>query len=263
MYEVFAGAVVLLCYMMVVFLVALVRKNNSIADVAYGLGFVLLAGFVWFSVGGGVVSLTVTLLIALWGIRLAGRIHRRNRGKPEDFRYAQWRATWKWFKTRSFFQVFLLQGLIIYVIALPSLVTIASAPPVTFLTVCGIVLWVLGFYFETVGDHQLDTFLRNPENKGKIIQSGLWHYTRHPNYFGEALMWWGLWVVALPVVYTSGFVYVGASFLLSPFLITYLLRYVSGVPMVEKALAQKAEWAAYAAETPVFLPWKLLYPRTK
>jgi steroid 5-alpha reductase family enzyme len=122
-----------------------------------------------------------------------------------------------------------------------------SALHYTFIAI-GLLVWVIGFVFESVGDSQLKRFIKNPENKGKIMDKGLWRYTRHPNYFGESVMWWGLAIMAISVQYG----YIG---FLSPIIITYLLLFISGVPLLEKAFKDNMEFQKYAARTSIFIPW--------
>lgn len=246
------GIVVLALYMSGLFILSLIIKNNGIADVGYGVAFMMLVGAVaykahpleWH-------ALMLAVLPFIWGTRLAFRIARKNWGKPEDFRYRAWRETWgKYFVARSFLQIYMLQGLVVFIVALPvtlSIVFPASMPNMT-LIFAGAAVWVVGFLFESIADFQLDRFIRNPENKGSIMMRGLWRYSRHPNYFGESLMWWGIALcasgsAALPLL---GFV--------SPLLITYLLLFVSGVPMLEKRWEGNPEWDAYKARTSVFVP---------
>ncbi len=155
---------------------------------------------------------------------------------------------------RSYLQVYLLQGVVIILVALPVLLTIvAQKPPVLILVWAGTVIWMIGFMFEVIGDYQLDRFIKNTENKGKIMTSGLWFYSRHPNYFGESLMWWGIAIAA------SGLTTYPFLGFISPILITYLLLFVSGIPMLEKKWEGNPEWEAYKARTSAFFP---LPPRT-
>jgi len=200
-------------------------------------------------------QIIITGLVSVWGLRLFYHIMKRNLGKPEDFRYAKWREEWgKWLIPRSFLQVYMLQGFFMYIISLSvSLPKDAGDSYSVPLMVAGLVIWITGFFFEAVGDYQLKVFLADPANRGKIMDRGLWNYTRHPNYFGEATMWWGIFLLAL-----SG----GASLLavLSPLTITALLLFVSGVPLLEKAMADKPGYAEYAARTSIFVPW---FPKKK
>jgi steroid 5-alpha reductase family enzyme len=246
----FSAAVVWL-YMSLWFLVALVRKDNSLADVAWGLGFVLLAGLTLFR--GDVLRprpLLVSCLVLVWGVRLAVHIFRRNRERGEDPRYAAWRKSWgPWFVPRSYLQVFLLQGAFLLVVSSPVLfVNAVSGPGLGALDTAGAAIWLSGFVLETVADAELARFKRNPSNKGRIMTEGLWKYSRHPNYFGEAVMWWGIFVIAVSVR--------GAwPTIVGPILITVLLTRVSGVPMLERKYAGNPEFAAYARRTSAFFPW--------
>lgn len=233
------------------YLIALMRRDNSVADIAWGIGFILVG------ITGMIVNGTFTLpavmvmgLVSIWGGRLALHIFSRNLGKGEDFRYQEMRKRWGslvWLK--SFVYVFLLQAVLLLIVSLPiQLVMYSSSPNSSlFTSLVGLFIWVIGFYFESVGDAQLTRFRSNPENKGKIITTGLWSYTRHPNYFGESLMWWGIAIIAAQVQY--GYIgFIGAL------TITIMVRFVSGVPLLEKKYAGRADWEAYVKKTPVFFP---------
>jgi steroid 5-alpha reductase family enzyme len=229
------------------FVVALLKKRNDVADVAWGLGFVWIAWWAFLFGNGNERSLLVNALATVWGVRLAAHIHVRNRGKSEDFRYAQWRREWKNFYVRSFLQVFMLQGFFLFVIAWPVIWTNLEAQAEWQVwDFAGVLVWIIGFGFESVGDHQLSRFKKNPANKGKIITSGLWRYTRHPNYFGEAVLWWGIFMIAC----SAG----GWFTIVSPLMITFLLRFVSGVPMLERKYASHPDFEAYKSTTNVFFP---------
>ncbi len=241
---------ILLVYMSLWFVVSLIRKRNDVADVAWGLGFVLMTGASFFLSGdSGIRGMLVGVLVSIWGLRLAWHIHRRNKGKAEDYRYLAWRKEWgKWFYIRSYFQVYLLQGLFLFLIVSPVLLINKNAgPSLVLLDFLGVAVWLVGFYFEALGDAQLARFIKNPENKGKLMQSGLWAYTRHPNYFGEVVQWWGLWLIALSVP--------GAWLgIVGPMTITFLILKVSGVPMLEKKLEGNPEFAEYKRKTSIFIP---------
>ena len=237
-------------FMTLLYIVSLIRRDNGTADIGYGIAVMLGALSAHLVVDASFVAAALSLLVFVWALRLSTRIYRKNRGKPEDFRYRAWRDAWgRTFVIRSFLQIYMLQGAVALIIASPVILTIAfPAAPFMPLVIIGISLWFAGFVFEAVGDAQLDRFITDPANKGRIMMSGLWRYSRHPNYFGESLMWWGIAVAASSA--TSFPVYVLAS----PVLITYLLLYVSGVPMLEKRWVGNPEWDAYAKRTSVFVP---------
>jgi steroid 5-alpha reductase family enzyme len=244
-----AGAVFV--YMTVVFLIAILAKDNSIVDVGWGPGFILVAVVTFFlRPGFEARHVLITVLVLIWGLRLATHIFLRNWGRGEDFRYAKWRKDWgRWFIPRSFFQVFMLQGIFMLLISSPTiLVNRSRERGLTMLDALGGLVWLTGFLFEAVGDYQLKRFKQKPESRGKIMAAGLWKYTRHPNYFGEAVLWWGIWLVALSV--DSGW-----AAIISPLTISFLLLKVSGVAMLEKRYAGNEEFAAYARRTSSFFPW--------
>jgi len=243
-----AGAV--LAYMTAWFVAAQLKGRNDIADVAWGPGFILAAA-VSLVAGGHYASraMLVSLLVLFWGVRLALHIHARNRGKGEDPRYRQWREEWgRWFVLRSFLQVFMLQGVLLVLVAVPVIFVNASPPtPLRWLDVLGLLLWITGFIFEAVGDWQLLFFIRNPANKGKLMTSGLWRYTRHPNYFGEVTLWWGIWLMALAAP--------GGWFtIIGPLTITFLILKISGIPMLEKHYEGRADFEEYKRRTSPFFP---------
>lgn len=246
-----ACAVLVAVYMTAWFALALARKDNSIADIAWGLGFVLVAAFTFFRRGSLFLPLLVTALVAAWGARLALHILVRNRKRGEDPRYAAWREKWgRSFVWRSYLQVFLLQGFFLLLIASPVILVNVdrSSPYAGRFWLAGLLVWVLGYLFEAVGDAQLARFKRDPANKGRIMDRGLWAYTRHPNYFGESTMWFGIWLIALEVPH-------GWITVVSPVLITFLLVKVSGIPLLEKRYAGNAAFQAYARRTSAFVPW--------
>jgi len=243
-------ALVICLYMTIVFILALMRKDNSIVDVAWGLGFIMIA--IYSIIQSGEVDLRkmiVSLLVLLWGMRLSFHILVRNSGKGEDFRYKAWRSTWKYFVLRSFFQIFMLQGLFMLVISAPVwFINFSSGGPLGPWDSAGLLVFGAGFLFEVIADYQLVDFKKNPENKGKIITTGLWAVSRHPNYFGEALVWWGISLYALSFPH-------GWYTLISPVVITLLLRFVSGVPMLEKKYEGHPDWPDYKAKTAAFVPF--------
>lgn len=242
---------ILFLYMSLWFVISVFKKRNDVADIAWGLGFVVLSWAGFFLEGNADIRhILVNLLVSIWGIRLASHIYFRILGKPEDFRYAKWRAEWgKWFYMRSYLQVYLLQGALLFFIILPVLL-IQKSPSSAFgwLDLLGICVWSTGFIFEVVGDSQLKKFVQNPANKGKILQTGLWALSRHPNYFGEVAQWWGLWILAL----SAPFGWVGV---LGPVTITFLILKVSGVPLLEKKMSENPDFENYKQKVSMFFPW--------
>ena len=232
-------------------LASLALRNASIVDMWWGPG-VLLIGLTYFLTTTGDPSrrIVVLILVTAWALRLAAHIGGRNIGHGEDFRYAKWRrergASWWWF---SYFKVFVLQAVIAWIVALPLYYAMSRIEPVTFTAwdQAGVLIFAIGFTFEAIGDEQLRQFRSNPANKGRVLDTGLWRYTRHPNYFGEAVLWWGLGMFA---VATGG--YPG---LVGPAIMTFLLMRVSGVTLLEATLRQtKPGYAEYIATTPAFFP---------
>lgn len=237
-------------YFAVFFVIGTIKKNNGVVDTAWGLGFVIVA---WFSTAISNSffwpNIIISIMITIWGVRLFYHIIKRNSGKPEDFRYAAWRKEWgKWVVPRAFLQVYMLQAIFMLFVASPIIILNSyQSSTMTILTLIGAAVWILGFYFESLGDYQLEQFKKNKENKGKILNTGLWKYTRHPNYFGESTMWWGIGIAA----YGSG---AGILSFVSPIIITFLLLFVSGVPLLEKSFANRPGYSEYKAVTSVFIP---------
>ena len=237
-------------YMTVWFFVSLLLKRNDVADIAWGIGFVVASLVPLFSYGVHVDrGLLVTVLVVIWGSRLSIHIFRRNIHKSEDARYGAWRITWgKWFVIRSYFQVFILQGFLLILIVSPVIIiNTYRGGSISLFDGVGVLIWCIGFFFESKGDAELRAFLMNPNNTGKILDTGLWKYTRHPNYFGEVAQWWGLWIVALAVPYG----YLG---IIGPLTITFLILKVSGVPMLEKRMSENQLFDEYRRRTSVFFP---------
>ena len=241
-------------YMSGWFLVSLVKGRNDVADVAWGLGFVLMAWTSFFLVGDfGVRAIVVNMLVSIWGLRLAWHIHTRNVGKAEDYRYKAWREEWgKWFYPRSYLQVYILQGMFLFLIVQSVLlINKSGSSSLGLLDLLGVAVWLVGFYFEAVGDAQLAKFIKDPANKGKLMQSGLWAYSRHPNYFGEVTQWWGLWLVSLSASFGMPYAWLA---IVGPLTITFLILKVSGIPMLEKKMEENPDFAEYKKRVSVFIP---------
>jgi steroid 5-alpha reductase family enzyme len=233
------------------YLLSVVLKDASIVDIAWGLGFIVIAATGVVFHGAHPVLVVHLILVTIWGLRLSGHIFfRKLKHAGEDFRYANWRKNWgHTFWWRSFLQVFLLQSIVMLVIALPIIIAAErGSEKIGPWTVIGVAIWLLGFLCESIADAQLTAFKKDASNKGKLMMSGFWKYSRHPNYFGEAVQWWGIWVIALAVP--------GAWWtVIGPVAITYFLRFVSGVPMLERKYAGREDFEQYKKRTHAFVPW--------
>ena len=239
-------------YMSVLFVISVFLKRNDIADAGWGIGFIVTSVVGLFASGVLVwIKPLVIVLVGIWGIRLATHIIVRLMHHPEDKRYALWRQEWgNYFYVRSYLQIYLLQGVLMWIVLLPTTAIISSSdiPKTVVSVILGVFVWMFGFIFESIGDTQLVRFLAQPENKGKLMTGGLWKYTRHPNYFGEVTQWWGIWVISLAVApwYVS---------ILGPLVITSLILFVSGIPMTERGYVGREDFEAYKKKTSVFVPW--------
>lgn len=241
-------------FMFVMFVIAWRIHRIDLVDTAWGLAFIVaaVASFLlneYDIVFGVNLQTLITLLVVIWGARLSFAMFQRLRSHPEDRRYTLMREKWKGNQAlNTFVRVFLLQAVLATVISLPVIhVNFSSQSNLGVFTYIGLVVWLIGFAFESIGDLQLKRFLADPANKGKLLMSGLWKYTRHPNYFGEATMWWGISVMVLGTDYG----WVGS---ISPVVVTFLLLFVSGVPMTEKAFQSKPGWEGYKRRTSKFFP---------
>ncbi len=241
------SAFIIFIMMSIIFLIAIVKKDNSIVDVFWGLGFTINAWiiFILYKFPFGITS---TIFVTIWGLRLAIYLFLRNNNKGEDWRYAQWRKDWgKYFYIRSYLQVFMLQGFMMWIISFPLLQIDNTFIPIQLWQYGGALLWLIGFLWESIADFQLYQFKQKSKNKGKIMQTGLWAYSRHPNYFGEILVWWGIFIFCLP--YGKWYITI-----LSPIVITWLLNNVSGVPMLEEKYKQNKNYQKYIQKTNALIP---------
>lgn len=238
--------------MVATWLVSLALKDASIVDIIWGSGFVVIA-WVAFAVGDGHDGRKwlITLLASAWGLRLSGYLLKRNAGKGEDYRYRAMRKRWgRRFPLISLVTVFGLQGVLMWVISMPLQVAQLSGMPdgVTVLDYAGAAVWLVGFGFESIGDWQLARFKGDPANAGKVMDRGLWRYTRHPNYFGDAVLWWGMFLVAASRPENLLVVF-------APVVMTVLLTRVSGVPLLEASLKRRREgYEEYVRRTSGFIP---------
>jgi steroid 5-alpha reductase family enzyme len=239
-------------------LVSLSRKDVSIVDAMWPV-FIGGAGGLYFAFAWppGTVGLVALLLLAIWAVRLCLHIAVRNHGQPEDRRYQKIRANNQpRFEYKSLYIVFGLQAALAWIVALPFMAIAGAAGTSGFswpLAAIGVLVAAFGVVFEAVADWQLEQFKKNPDNRGRVLDTGLWRYSRHPNYFGECCAWWGFGLIALAT---------GAWWALaSPLLITWLLLEVSGVVMLERDIGERRpDYARYLRETNAFVPGR---PRTE
>jgi steroid 5-alpha reductase family enzyme len=244
--------------MLLLWLVSLARRDASIVDIFWGPGFVLVAWavFAWAGAhdlpdGGEARRWLLVSLVSVWGLRLGGYLAYRNLGKGEDYRYVAMRdKAGSRFWIISLFKVFLLQGLLMWIVSLPVQAGQLPSTPdgIGPLAIAGAAVWAVGLFFETVGDAQLARFKADPANKGKVMERGLWRYTRHPNYFGDFMVWWGIYLVALEGHGTWWSI-------AGPLLMSFLLLRVSGVAMLEKTIANRRPgYEEYIRRTSAFFP---------
>lgn len=244
-------------FMSAFYVLSLIKRDASLVDIGWGAGFVLIAWVYRLRYADALPAGydVILWLVTVWGLRLAAHIHLRKPAE-EDWRYRDMRDRWAGqFWWRSYIQIFLLQGLLMVVISAP---IIASAHPgarpadALWLWI-GTAIWLIGFFFEAVGDWQLDRFIKvkraraNPADGPRFMTTGLWRYTRHPNYFGEVVLWWGLFIAHFGV---SGNWWA----IIGPLTVTFLLLKVSGVTMLEKKYDGVAEFEAYKSRTSAFFP---------
>lgn len=245
------GVVAALGLMLIVWLASLRLRDASLVDRFWGTGFVLLAWVYWFTAGAPAAGLFMVLPVTLWGLRLSAYLSWRNWGHGEDYRYREMRdkhgSRFPWV---SLWTVFMLQGALMWLIAMP-LVYGARVPEgdalIAPLAAVGLVVWAFGFVWESVADVQLARFKADPDNRGRVMDRGVWRYSRHPNYFGEIVLWWGFFLIGA----AAG----GWWTLVSAALMTFLLMRVSGVTLLEKKLNEtRPEYGDYMARTNTLLP---------
>ena len=258
--------IVILIHFTIYFFRAVKQNNFGIIDIGWGQGFVfvvwLLMIFRMFFLGANAnaIGYLTLILTTIWGLRLSSHIGQRNHGKPEDKRYTAMRAKIQppYVLFKSYVNIFLLQALFMLIISLVLVFNVMSGftnpvdPLALIPIILGVSVWLGGFFFQSVGDRQLAIFVAKPENKGKLMTQGLWAYTRHPNYFGEVMMWWGIAIIGFANGFGFAIPLIG---LISPLVVTWLLRYVSGVPLLEKHMKTKPGFSEYEKTTNIFFPW--------
>ncbi len=254
------------------FFVYALRKNDfGVIDMGWGIGFVavswllILSRILLFDLNTTVVGFLTTMLVSIWGIRLATHIRKRNRGKAEDRRYTAMRANIKppYLLLKSFFKIFFVQAIFMMMVSLSiihnqsTMMFSEDQPFLVIWIIFGVIIWIVGYFFQAVGDRQLAEFIQDKKNQGQLMTQGLWSLTRHPNYFGEACMWWGIAFIGFA---SDGPWFIPIIALISPVVITLLLRYVSGVPLLEKHMKTKPGFDTYQKRTSIFFPW---FPKKK
>lgn len=237
--------------MVTTWLMSVAVRNASIVDIVWGAGFAINAWVLALALEADRPrQFLIAIMVGLWGLRLAGYLAKRNIGHGEDWRYqAMRRKIGPKFPIVSLVTVFGLQGALMWLVSLPVMYANAdSTPSIGPVAVIGIMVWLVGLAFEAIGDWQLSRFKKDPSNQGKVMDQGLWSLTRHPNYFGDALLWWGIAIVAAE----TGSGVIG---FIGPAVMTFLLMRVSGVPMLERSLNKRREgYAEYVARTSGFIP---------
>lgn len=229
------------------------KKNRTdIADITWGPGFLLIAWTAFILSPFSSFSLAINILITIWAIRLAVHVFLKNQKRKEDFRYQNLKKSWKThISLRIFFQVFILQGVILYIVSLPILWinTHPESLSMNFFQFA-IPLWLVGFAIETVSDYQLLVFKRNASNKEELLKTGLWSFARHPNYLGEIIQWWAVWFMCISIPW-------GWVLIISPALITYLIVMISGIAPLEEKMKNYPEFSEYAKKTPALIPFSI------
>lgn len=240
-------------FMSVMFVIGRRMRRYDIVDMAWGLVFIVVAvTSLLINQNTQLTSLVVLVLVAVWGIRLSSHIFRRIRStNVEDKRYVEMRKKWQSGNEdlAIYLRIYITQALLATIVSLP-VIAINSATvevPSLFLIV-GVLIWLFGFSIEAIADKQLRQFIRNPQNKGHLMTTGLWRYSRHPNYFGELTQWWAIGIIALGVPF-------GWIGLIGPIVISYLIIFVSGIPLMEKAFTGRNGWSDYQRRTSVLIPW--------
>lgn len=241
----------ILAYLTLMLIIVHVKKDSSIANFTWGGGCLLIAWYLYFAHKTYAIPffnrpLLVTLLLTLWCVRLALYVYLRYKG--DDPRYKSWKKQGFNALVFNLFWIFGLNTIMMLVMSAPTLVVnsaIANSA-FTYLDLIGVAIWAIGFYWESVSDYQMYTFTRDPANKGKIMKSGLWKYSRHPNYFGEVLMWGGIFLITLNI---------SVAAIIAPITITFLLLFVTGIPWAEKSMENNPEYREYQKHTSMFIPW--------
>jgi steroid 5-alpha reductase family enzyme len=245
--------IIVIVYFSFIYLLSRIDGRVDIVDTSFGIGFIVIS--IYFLIYNMLLNpglprkIIVTILVLIWGLRLSFHIYIRNKNKPSDRRYQEIISKWSsYIEIKKYIFLFLSQGIaVLLILSSVIFINIESITSLGIFDFIGIFIWILGFLFESISDSQLRKFISNSDNNGKIMTSGLWKYTRHPNYFGEITQWVGIFVIALSVKY-------GYIFVISPIVIYILLNYISGIPLIEKNYASKIGWEDYKRKTSRLLP---------
>lgn len=243
--------VIVAIFFIIWFVVCVQQKNYGLVDIAWGLGMSVVALYLILAYQPNIQVMVSLVLISVWGFRLAYYLGKRNWGNPEDYRYVQMRQRWgtKNPLLKAFLNVFVLQGVLLYIMMFSSMNAVNTQSTVNYVAlVVGFLIAIVGLLFEIIGDYQLKLFKSDKRNHGKLITTGLWSITRHPNYFGEVTFWWGIFITS----YQSTRSLIG---IITPLLITLLINYVSGVPLLERKYASRDDYIQYARKTSRLIPW--------
>lgn len=245
-----AGSIVLTWFFFsIAFLVAKKTNKLSIIDSFWSLSFMVIAVYSWIFGNRNIAGSFVTILVLIWGIRLASHISFRNLGKKEDYRYQQMREKWRNVWLTAYFKVFMVQGVLMLSIGYPIiLINEWEGNQLNIFMYVGFLIWLIGYAFESIGDLQLKKFLEKRTDPKDVMTTGLWAYTRHPNYFGEVTMWWGIFIIIFSI---TGWWYT----IFSPIVITFLILKVSGVPLLEAKYDGRPAFEEYKKRTNKFFPW--------
>jgi len=252
-YIFFQGLLLILTLVTLLWIISVFLRNVSIIDIFWGMGFVVVNGLYFFESGTFTARRVLLFaLVSIWGLRLSIYLAWRNIGKGEDFRYREFRKKYgnRNYWWISYFQTFLLQGLIMWIVSLTlwGINRLSDGVSLNIIDFIGVLVWTIGFIFEAGGDYQLTKFKKSSAGKRKVLNTGLWRYTRHPNYFGDAAVWWGYGIICMAA---GGYWYLTGSVIM-----TLLIINVSGVALLEKTLKdQKPEYIDYISKTSSFFPW--------
>ncbi len=248
-YEVF-GFLLFLIYLTVMFFIAHIKKDISIGNFTWGGAVILFTLYSFITHPISLLHLLITTLILIWCGRLALYLYLRYK-KGADPRYVTWQNhEGRWHLPFALTWIYILNGGFGFIMSIPSLlINYSTDTSITFLAIMGLLIWICGFVCESIADYQLGAFLKDSTNKGKVMQYGLWHYSRHPNYFGEIVMWWGIFCIALSVPY-------GWLAIIAPIAVTITLLFVTGIPMNEKAMANNPAYQEYKKRTSMLIPWR-------